>query len=324
MALSLVSVVTILYVSINVALTLFVSILGVKYVRDEANWSNILTKQSPSKTPNATKVEENEDKPEVVVTATSPPTTNIDPEQNEDANRPKSSNGGKDVDVIRIDRNNYEEHFNKLSNMGFVKLWLKMVWKMRSCYSSLFVHAFDVLTDILVIIEWWSLEEKHGDKEYIDSRLMAWCGIIVLLTHRAFSTLAIWLKDGSLYRSFLQFLDILIFEEIHASHKKIVAQFRNHDPEEAVKTTISFKYIRSLEAVFESIPQSVLQMVFLIRTNGDYDGDNMLLVISCLSIAQSIISMTNSILKQDNLYMDFPKFKPHRKRLPPTFQFLKV
>merc|ERR1712130_555279 len=101
---------------------------------------------------------------------------------------------------------------------------------------------------------------------------------------------------------------VLIFEEIYNCHKKIIDQFKNHkNKTNGIETSTSFKYIRSLEAVFESIPQSVIQMVFLIRTGGKYEGDNILLIISCISILQSIVSMTNSIIKNDNLFMDIPK-----------------
>merc|ERR1712048_1365639 len=138
---------------------------------------------------------------------------------------------------------------------------------------------------------------------------------------------AFYIKEGNAYRAMAQLFALLIFEEVYASHKKIVAQFKNHatdsDKASGVETSTSFKYIRSLEAVFESIPQSVLQMVFLIRTGGQYEGSKELLIISCLSIFQSILSMTNSIIKNDNLYMDVPKFKKHKKRLPPTWEFTK-
>jgi len=105
--------------------------------------------------------------------------------------------------------------------------------------------------------------------------------------------------------------------------KRVAYEFKHHrKQDEAVETTNSFKLVRSMEAVFESIPQCVLQLVFIIRTNGEYEGDGHLLLISCLSIGQSIISMTNSILKQDNQYMNFPRFKKHRQRLPPSPQFV--
>ena len=84
-----------------------------------------------------------------------------------------------------------------------------------------------------------------------------------------------------------------------------------------------------MEAIFESTPQAVLQLVYVMRTYsfGDSQGGNDAAgnnVILYLSIVQSIISMTNSILKDDNTRgMQGEKWKPYRKRLPPTTSFLK-
>eukprot|EP01083_Nonionella_stella_P314394 1132398_1 len=229
------------------------------------------------------------------------------------------------------------------SKYSFCKLWFRIVWKMRSVYCSLAVHVFDVLTDALVIIEWWNLEsDPEVDIEHVDARAMAICGIIVLLLYKTVSVIAFWAKEASFLRCLFQFLDLLIFEEIYVSHTKIVANFKNQSTKqastqtdtkvttsttkhgEAVDTTTSFKFVRNLEAIFESIPQAILQLVFIIRTSGQYEGENdVLRTISIISIIQSIISMTNSILKNDNIQMNLPKWKKHKQRLPPTIPFLK-
>eukprot|EP01084_Bolivina_argentea_P224906 380191_1 len=141
MAISFARLVTIVYVSLNVFITLIVSILGVKYVREDAK-----IRRDKMATERADNLETQQ-----------PNTNDVEAEQ-------------KETD------NNIEE----LNKMGFVKLWFKLVWKMRSCYMSLVVHVFDVLTDILVIIQWWSLEQNSGDITHINSRQMAWWGIIVL------------------------------------------------------------------------------------------------------------------------------------------------
>ena len=96
----------------------------------------------------------------------------------------------------------------------------------------------------------------------------------------------------------------------------------------AIESTMRFKYIRSLEALFESTPQSVLQLVYLMRTsefaiNGNNDDDKTNAIIIIISICQSILSMTNSMLASDNAYMSREKFKDYKKRLPPSFKFLK-
>eukprot|EP01083_Nonionella_stella_P004482 12983_1 len=157
---------------------------------------------------------------------------------------------------------------------------------------------------------------------------MAICAIITLLLHKTVSTLAFWIKERNVYRCVFQLLDVLIFEEIYISHKRVLDQFKTQvhassDDSQAVETTTTFKYIRSLEAVFESIPQSVLQLVFIIRAGNAYYRSPDLLIISYFSIFQSIVSMTNSIIKNDNVYMMGAKWKKHRRRLPPSLPFLK-
>eukprot|EP01084_Bolivina_argentea_P243937 408789_1 len=289
MALTFAEIVTYTYISTNSLITLIVSIIGVKYVQREF----ALQKKKRDDSSRATTI---------------------------------------DIDGQSIDEEKHElshDKLNELSKKGFVKLWFKIVWKMRSVYTCLAVHTFDVLTDVLIIMEWWYLEKKQGNIEHINPRLMAICGIATLIFHKMVSVTAFWLKEKNVYRCILQLLDVLIFEEIYISHKKIVAKFKNQKAslkgttaeEEGIETTTSFKYVRSLEAVFESIPQSVLQTVFILRTVGQYETG--VLVISLLSIFQSIVSMTNSIVKNDNIYMNTPKWKKHKQRLPPTIKFLK-
>eukprot|EP01084_Bolivina_argentea_P092707 166763_1 len=367
MELSLTIIITLIYVSINVLITLIVSIIGVTYVRREfllqkKNIDRItnqresvsINEESPTmesiklknvyassrrRSPilsgsiifNTKHIRRNktksnildDEKEEIIMLA---------PKRNEKSFQDsKSDNEGNDLldqkefengrgyAVIKPDKSNAE--LVKLSKMNFVKLWFKMVWKMRTVYLALAVHLFDVLTDFLVLFTWWHLEQMEGDIKDINSRVMALCGLFTLLFHKLISTAAFWMKEENVHRCILQFFDLLIFQEIYISHKKIVAQFKNRTAQKAVETTTSFKYIRTLEAVFESIPQSILQIVFILRTVREYTSD--ILVISSLSIFQSIVSMTNSIVENDNVYMNTPKWTRHKQRLPPTLPFLK-
>eukprot|EP01084_Bolivina_argentea_P157924 275165_1 len=201
-------------------------------------------------------------------------------------------------------------------NQSFCKLWFRSVWKMRSVYGSLAVHAFDVITDILVVKEWASTPDEEVDN--IDPQVMAICGISVILMSRIVSAVAIFVKEYSITRSILQLFDLLIFQEIYEAHRKIVSNWNNKQTEDntaAVDSTITFKYVRSMEAILESIPQSVLQLVFVTRTSD-------VKAIFVLSILQSIVSMTNSILNEDYTRMLQTKWKMHKKRFPPTCQFI--
>eukprot|EP01084_Bolivina_argentea_P250011 418711_1 len=124
-----------------------------------------------------------------------------------------------------------------MTKTGLVKLWFKVVWKMRSIYACFAVHVFDVLTDILVIIKWWNLEQTEGDIENINARTMAICGMSVLVFHRVITALAFWWKERNLTRCLLQFLDLLILQEIYVGHKAIITQFRNRFQSKNAKET---------------------------------------------------------------------------------------
>ena len=96
---------------------------------------------------------------------------------------------------------------------------------MRGIYGGLSVHCFDVLTDILVIVQWLNEEDKEGDS--IDPRAMVWAAIGVLIFSKTFSSIAIYAKEENILRAILQIFDLLIFVEIYEAHKKIVSNIKN-------------------------------------------------------------------------------------------------
>eukprot|EP01083_Nonionella_stella_P166299 555701_1 len=209
---------------------------------------------------------------------------------------------------------------NNTKQKGFFQLWAKTIWKMRSVYGGLAVHCFDVLTDVLVIIQWLQLTDIDGDN--VDPQVMAYAGIAVMVWSKVISSIAIFMKEGNPRRAALQCLDLLIFEEIYETHTKIISQIKNRksikERKAGIEPTLSFKYVRNFEAVFESIPESVLQLVFIMRLPEQHID-----AIFIVSIIQSIISMTNSILNNDYTQMQEDKWKPYKQRLPPTWKCFK-
>eukprot|EP01084_Bolivina_argentea_P151129 263821_1 len=206
---------------------------------------------------------------------------------------------------------------DKSNSDNLWKSWIKTVWKMKNVYGALAVHCFDVLTDVLVILEWLKLKNVDGD--HINPQIMAYSAIFVMLFSKVISTMAIYIKDADIIRCILQIFDLLIFQEIYESHRKIVCRMKSKklkDKNETIESTLSFKYIRNCEAVFESIPQSMLQLVYVTRTSN-------VGVLFIVSILQSIISMTNSILNNDYTQMQDDKFSKVKQRLPPTFECFK-
>eukprot|EP01084_Bolivina_argentea_P262723 444410_1 len=210
-----------------------------------------------------------------------------------------------------------KEKNNKQNKKGFCELWIRTVWKLKSVYGGLAVHSFDFLTDVLVIVEWLKADNIKGD--HIDPQAMAYSAIFIMIFSKFISAIAIYVKEESIIRAILQFMDLLIFTEIFATHRKVISQVKNKqlkDKNKSIESTLSFKYIRNFEAVFESIPESVLQLVYVMRTKKRG-------WIFIVSIIQSIISMTNSILNNDYTQMLDDKFKRYKQRLPPTLECLK-
>eukprot|EP01083_Nonionella_stella_P086203 239316_1 len=284
---SLSRIVTIVYVSIQVVVALFVSVIGAIHVRQSMQ----------SKTSNTT-----------------------EQKAQNDAEKTTADDAGIE---ITTDDHDTEHKASK----GFWKLWARTVWKMRSVYSSLAVHSFDVLTDVLVILQWINAENIPDDN--VDPQAMAYSGIAVIVFSRVISAIAIFIKDRDFVRSVLQLFDLLIFQEIYESHHKIVSQFKNkqiRNKRQAVDSTLSFKYVRNMEAVFESIPESVLQLVYVMRIgfhNFGTESTDQPIGIFVVSIIQSVISMTNSILNNDNTLMKEDKWAKYKQRFPPTFEFCK-
>lgn len=205
------------------------------------------------------------------------------------------------VSIVSLFAVNHTYHDQGCKKM--MKLWLKTAWKMRGVYTSFFVHCFDITTDLLVISEWYNAETPNDNRvEHIDSQLMAWCSVSVIIFHAIISAVAVFLTSKSYIRCILQLFGLLLFEEIFLSHQEVVSsivdfklksvsflelelnikhgsdtqgeykqkdsertvtdgidvQDKNKDKDEnkiAIDTSVRFKYIRSLEALYESTPQ---------------------------------------------------------------------
>eukprot|EP01084_Bolivina_argentea_P132876 234483_1 len=313
-----------IYASIQAIITLIVSIAGVKYVKYEFKKQKQKQeiKQQQELQINVQQQKNTNDENTAFI--------NNDQTKNKTQELEQTNSNTQEQEEMKEVQSSFDSNTHGMKKMWFCKLWFKIVWKMRSVYCSMAVHIFDVLTDVLVIIGWFYYPDETGDN--INAKTMAICGIFILLFHKFVSVIVFWTKERSIIRCMLQFFDLLIFQEIYLSHKKIINEFKNkantddtdsNNESDAIETTSTFKFVRNVEAIFESIPQSVLQLVFIIRTGWANEGQGTFLIISILSILQSIISMTNSVLKNDNVYMAAPKWKKYKERLPPSLPFLK-
>eukprot|EP01083_Nonionella_stella_P074232 201298_1 len=316
-------IITISYIVIQVTVAWFISIIGAIHVKRciDGETQQIELKSSVELNERQAEVDSTEGNiksADSTTPKTSPKPNALNTVLQSNQNKAKKEAGDPESDDNKEDATLDQK--DKTKTKTFSQLWARTIWKMRSVYGGLVVHCFDVLTDVLVIIQWMQLPDD--DVEHVNPQIMAYSGISVVAGSKIISSIAIFVKEGNPRRAALQFVDLLIFEEIYETHKKIISQIKNRksikEKDIAIESTLSFKYVRNLEAVFESIPQSVLQLVFIMR-----DPLTTIRPIFIISIIQSIISMTNSILNNDYTQMQEDKWKRHKQRLPPTWECFK-
>lgn len=112
------------------------------------------------------------------------------------------------------------------SNKSLIKLYFKTIWDIKGIYGSGLVHIFDVFSDLLIIVEWYSNNDDNSHLR-IKSETFADISIIVLIFHKIIGVLAFWSKERNIYRCILQLFDVLIFQEIYICHAKLLKKYHN-------------------------------------------------------------------------------------------------
>eukprot|EP01083_Nonionella_stella_P115659 343150_1 len=146
------------------------------------------------------------------------------------------------------------------------KDFFKAIWNTKSIYGQLLIHLYDTATDFGVLVQWYSLAYNDINYESIDMLGLFWTAIGFLIAYRLLSTCLGWclyVDDDStidnpsratcILYSCLGFWDMIIFQVIYASLKK-----QKKEP------TQYQKLVQLFEAIFESMPQVILQSFFII------------------------------------------------------------
>ena len=139
----------------------------------------------------------------------------------------EAQNGGNTIQNAATQQQYDPDQDKNLCCCVFIYLWLATMWKMRAVYSAFAVHMFDVATDLLVIFDWLTTEQDEEEQAIINTRQLAYFSIGVVLFHKVVSSLAVFLThDRSFKRAFLQFWDLLLFEEIIILIRRIGKSYR--------------------------------------------------------------------------------------------------
>eukprot|EP01083_Nonionella_stella_P074495 202110_1 len=232
------------------------------------------------------------------------------------------------------------------------KSYFKDIWNQRKIYAPLIIHFYDTATDIGVIYSWYGLMRDETDYISVDMAVFFGTGVAFLAVYRlcllVFS-LYDWLcgGDGKWYHVLLVLVDLYIFVAVYDSFTKagdIISENaekrQKKRKERAEKSTeqpqgasadkekeiepASRQYAAQLgEAITESMPQIVLQSVFVIRSANDGElraASNMYLIM--LSVIASLLSISNKYVTLDKtaVCLSAQSLKP-RERFPGCVQY---
>ena len=181
--------------------------------------------------------------------------------------------------------------------------WIKLVWKKRAVYSPLIVQFYDQATDFGVLILWYQLMEQENNNKFevshINMTLFFVLSIVFIALYRFIVIGSACFSDN--YRQqkcfpfiiFLSLFDFLFLYEVYFVHSNDIINELSED----------MRNYQIYECIFESIPQIILQSVFILRTwlNRDefgelYSNNEILLV---ASIIFSTINICNKYIWRD-------------------------
>eukprot|EP01083_Nonionella_stella_P084333 233425_1 len=179
------------------------------------------------------------------------------------------------------------------------KSFLSALWKKRGIYGQVFVHFYDTATDIGVMVEWYLLAEQERNAqtpedniESLDMNGLFWTTVAFLIAYRVISVClgavstyqddqsVVWIYvDGC----FFGLLDLYIIKTVYQSIK-----------DEHEEPSPRQKMIQLTESIFESLPQVVLQSVFIIRSQNDEElkHDNSIGLVA-MSLLASLFSISS-------------------------------
>ena len=202
------------------------------------------------------------------------------------------------VNYVSKEMSKYDLVSNK---KGVFKKFLGILWDIRKIMFMAFSHVFDTASDVALAIEWYILyktQSKFLSDEYnVDMRAMFICCIIIIFYYRISSSIEIYQFSHSKMDVFLQFFfDFYLIKLIYVN----VFKMKSYSPSKILKL------MRCVEGQNESGFQSILTMVFLIKTNfGQFSGEgdsgsNSSSIIAILSFLFSFWSLTSRFIFLDS------------------------
>eukprot|EP01084_Bolivina_argentea_P062195 113718_1 len=189
-----------------------------------------------------------------------------------------------------------------------IKGFFKAIWAMRSVYAAVLVHLYDTATDVGVMVDWWFLakDEQMGEEDYesLDMTTMFYCSVSFLILYRIIHIVMVAVSEIGLlmdrqsriankiqysFYLLLAFFDMYIVKTVYVAIKK-----------GKTEPTPRQRLTQLIESIFESLPQILLQAVFIIRGfNDEQLKKNSSVLLVLVSLISSVFSVTNKYIWLD-------------------------
>merc|ERR1712228_943758 len=154
-------------------------------------------------------------------------------------------------------------------------------------------HIYDIGTDVAVILDWGDQafkEDNDTDNEFnvrgLNMMGLFAAALVAFFLYRFISSFFVWEFTGKLNRALIQFFDLEIYHAIYITH------CLNRDEAGNLQ-----RWLQKFEAIFESAPQSLLQLVYIVKT-ADYSP----LIVS--SIILSFFSVAARFTSDDKIFFN--------------------
>eukprot|EP01083_Nonionella_stella_P035884 97872_1 len=189
------------------------------------------------------------------------------------------------------------------------KAFIKYVWGLRKIFGPIIVYFYDTATDFGVVYYWYTLmkhEQQYGASYYetVDMEIFFWCGIAFLLFYRFVALLFAVSELGGCshimvdvvwYDMIFVVLDVYVFKTIYQSFKQAQA----NDADKDIEIHENQLLLQTCEACAESMPQIILQSVFLLRSANEENIEQTDIILVLFSIIASLISISTKFVTID-------------------------
>eukprot|EP01083_Nonionella_stella_P071219 191185_1 len=199
------------------------------------------------------------------------------------------------IHSVKILKRRLSSTWSSLSTKKKFKLWASDVWSRKAVYLPLVAHFSDTATDFAAIIEFYNIAHTYRECDGLNMWYLFGLSIVCMALYRLISALTIWRITHSAYRVLLQLLDLELFEVLYISHW--LGLKAKSSPQRLIST---------LEAVFEASPQTVIQIIYLIKTRNFSP-------IIIISTVLSLISLSMTIISDDKKFLEIQFANPCRK-----------